>query len=82
MRFFNDFLMARVLTVEGAPVTLGETMEKPISRRANELGQAAIEYLLMTTTLVVCFAAMYGFMQGQVKVLFRAAAVKILRVYY
>lgn len=35
----------------------------------------------MMTALVVCFASMYGFLQGQVRRLFTAAAVKILRVY-
>ena len=41
-----------------------------------------MEYLLMTVALVTCFAALYGFMQGQVKVLFQTAAILILRAYY
>lgn len=48
-------------------------------RREN--GQATIEYLLMMVSMVVCMASMYGFLQGQVRGLFTAAAVKILRVY-
>ena len=50
--------------------------------RRSRAGQTAIEYLLTTVTLVTIFAAMYGFMQGQLKGLFRAAAVRILTSYY
>jgi len=35
----------------------------------------------MMLSLVVVMASMYGFLQGQVRKLFTAAAVKILRVY-
>jgi len=56
-------------------------MEQRFHRRKGRSGQAAVEYLLMMCALVVCFASMYGFLQGQTKKLFAAAAVKILRVY-
>jgi Flp pilus assembly pilin Flp len=45
-------------------------------------GQTAVEYLLTTVTLVMVFASMYGFLQGQVKKLYQAAGVKILTSYY
>ena len=45
-------------------------------------GQAAVEYILTTMVLVTCFAAMYGFIQGQLKVLFVLAGKKILTTYY
>ena len=45
-------------------------------------GQAAVEYILTTLVLVTCFAAMYGFIQGQLKVLFVLAGRKILTTYY
>ena len=54
-------------------------MKRAFSRR--ERGQATVEYLLMMLSLVVVMASMYGFLQGQVRKLFTAAAVKILRVY-
>lgn len=45
-------------------------------------GQAAVEYILTTMVLVTCFAAMYGFIQGQLKLLFILAGKKILSTYY
>ncbi|MBI5239337.1 MAG: hypothetical protein HY926_02610 [Elusimicrobia bacterium] len=45
-------------------------------------GQAAVEYILTTLVLVTCFAAMYGFIQGQLKILFVLAGKKILTTYY
>jgi len=45
-------------------------------------GQATVEYLLTTLVLVTCFAAMYGFMQGELKKLFIIAGKKILNTYY
>ena len=44
--------------------------------------QAAVEYILTTMVLVTCFAAMYGFIQGQLKLLFILAGKKILTTYY
>ncbi len=45
-------------------------------------GQTVVEYLLTTVTLVTIFAAMYGFLQGQLRRLFLIAGVKILKAYY
>jgi hypothetical protein len=45
-------------------------------------GQTVVEYLLTTVTLVTVFAGMYGFLQGQLKILFKLAGVKILTPYY
>jgi hypothetical protein len=45
-------------------------------------GQTVVEYLLTTLTLVTVFAGMYGFLQGQLKVLFKIAGMKILTPYY
>ena len=45
-------------------------------------GQTAVEYLLTTLTLVVVFAGMFGFLQGQLKVLFTKAGIVILTPYY
>ena len=45
-------------------------------------GQAAVEYLLTTVTLVAAFAGLFGFLQGQLKILFRMAGIKILTPYY
>jgi hypothetical protein len=45
-------------------------------------GQAAVEYILTTMILVTCFAAMYGFMQTELKKLFILAGQKILTTYY
>jgi len=41
-------------------------------------GQTVVEYLLTTCALVTAFAGMYGFLQGQLKVLFKAAGMIIL----
>lgn len=41
-----------------------------------------MEYLLTTLTLTVAFAGMYGFLQGQLRNLFRIAGLKILSAYY
>ena len=57
------------------------SMERVSRRGSRNSGQAAVEYLLMMCALVVVFASLYGFLQGQVKRLFTGAAVKILRVY-
>lgn len=38
--------------------------------------------MLTTMALVTVFAGMYGFIQGQMKTLFKTAAVKILTSYY
>ncbi len=45
-------------------------------------GQAAVEYILTTMVLVTCFAAMYGFIQGELKKLFIRAGIVILKTYY
>jgi uncharacterized protein (UPF0333 family) len=45
-------------------------------------GQAAVEYLLTTMTLVVVFAGMHGFLHGQLRNLFKLAGLKILTPYY
>lgn len=45
-------------------------------------GQAAVEYLLTTVSLVMLFVGLYGFLQGQLRDLFRAAGLKILMPYY
>lgn len=50
--------------------------------RRRSRGQTTVEYLLTTLILVTFFASMYGFMQGQLKRLFIAAAIKILTSYY
>ena len=41
-----------------------------------------MEYLLTTLTLVTAFAGMYGFLQGQLKILFKVAGMKILTPYF
>jgi hypothetical protein len=41
-------------------------------------GQTVVEYLLTTLTLVTVFAGMYGFLQGQLKNLFKMAGMLIL----
>lgn len=41
-----------------------------------------MEYLLTTVTLVTVFAGMYGFLQGQLKTLFKIAGLKILTPYF
>jgi hypothetical protein len=50
--------------------------------RMGRPGQAAVEYILTTMVLVTCFAAMYGFIQSQLKTLFILAGKKILATYY
>lgn len=50
--------------------------------RKGRRGQAAVEYLLTTMTLVTLFAGMYGFLNGQLRKLFIQAGMKILRAYY
>ena len=45
-------------------------------------GQTVVEYLLTTLTLVTAFAGMYGFLQGQLKILFKVAGMKILTPYF
>lgn len=47
-----------------------------------ERGQSLIEYMFATLGLLMLFSGMYGFMQGQLKKLFTAAARVILRAYY
>jgi hypothetical protein len=54
---------------------------KSTFRLKNRRGQSAVEYLLTTMALVTLFAGMYGFLQGQIRVLFKAAGVKILTSY-
>ena len=56
-------------------------MRQRISRRRSR-GQSTVEYLLTTMVLVTVFAGMYGFIQSQMKVLFKTAAIKILTSYY
>jgi len=45
-------------------------------------GQSTVEYMLTTMVLVTIFSGMYGFIQGQMKSLFKTAAIKILKSYY
>jgi hypothetical protein len=45
-------------------------------------GQTVVEYLLTTLTLVTVFAGMYGFLQGQLRTLFKIAGIKILTPYF
>ena len=54
----------------------------PKRQSRGRAGQAAVEYLLTTMVLVTCFAAMYGFMQQQLRRLFVQAGTKILTAYY
>jgi Flp pilus assembly pilin Flp len=55
-------------------------MRKRILRRLliGKGGQTVVEYLLTTLTLVTVFAGMYGFLQGQLKTLFKLAGMLIL----
>ena len=55
-------------------------MRKRIFRRLliGKGGQTVVEYLLTTLTLTVVFAGMYGFLQGQLKILFKLAGMLIL----
>ena len=59
-------------------------MRRRFSRRLllGKAGQTVVEYLLTTLTLVTVFAGMYGFLQGQLKILFKVAGMKILTPYY
>ena len=41
-----------------------------------------VEYLLTTLTLVTVFAGMFGFLQGQLRNLFKIAGMKILSPYF
>ena len=41
-----------------------------------------VEYLLTTVLLVTVFAGLYGFLQAQLKTLFKIAGIKILTPYY
>ena len=50
-----------------------------IGKRAR--GQTAVEYLLTTVVLSMCFAGMYGFMQKQLTQLYKQAAKVILTRY-
>lgn len=83
----NNILIDGALTVPGAAVTLVEkSMRGGLIRRGalarERAGQTAVEYLMTTLFLTIAFSGMYGFMQGQLKTLFRAAAIKILTSYY
>lgn len=73
--------MDGLLTMPGAAVTLRKMSGRSDSRRGSR-GQSTVEYLLTTMALVTAFAGMYGFIQGQMKILFKTAAIKILTSYY
>jgi hypothetical protein len=66
------------------PLLHSERMSEAFLRRTllGKGGQTVVEYLLTTVTLVTVFAAMYGFLQGQLRRLFIIAGVKILKTYY
>lgn len=66
------------------PLLHSQRMSKAFLRRTllGKGGQTVVEYLLTTVTLVTIFAAMYGFLQGQLRRLFIIAGVKILKTYY
>lgn len=66
------------------PLLHCKRMSKGFLRRTlyGKRGQTVVEYLLTTVTLVTIFAAMYGFLQGQLRSLFLIAGVKILKTYY
>ena len=72
--------MDGVLTWMGSGATLN-TMMTPASRRSQR-GQSTVEYLLMMMALVTCFSGMYGFLQGELKKMYKLAAIAILRSYY
>ena len=75
--------MASVLTRSWAAVTLTMMRTRSLSRLVKgKRGQTAVEYLLTTVTLVTFFAGMYGFLQGQLRGLFKLAGIKILTPYY
>ena len=61
-------------------MNLGGCLKRAVRGRSR--AQAAVEYILTTMVLVTCFAAMYGFMQGELKKLFILAGQKILATYY
>lgn len=44
-------------------------------------GQTAVEYLLTTVALAVAFSSLFAILQNQLKILFKAAGVKILLPY-
>ncbi len=50
--------------------------------RRKERGQSTVEYLLISMALVLFFAAMFRFLQGQLATLFKSAGIKILTSYY
>ena len=52
-----------------------------IGRYRTRFGQATVEYLLTTMILVTIFAALYGFLHGQVKDMFIVAGTRILISY-
>ena len=58
------------------------TQRRMANKSRGESGQAAIEYLLTTLTLVTIFAGMYGFLHGALRTLFIRAGVRILTSYY
>lgn len=66
------------------PLLHSKCMSEAFLRRTllGKGGQTVVEYLLTTVTLVTIFAAMYGFLQGQLRRLFLIAGVKILKAYY
>jgi len=75
--------MGRDLTRSVTAVTLATMRTRSLSRIIRgKRGQTAVEYLLTTVTLVTVFAGMYGFLQGQLKMLFLRAGIKILTPYY
>lgn len=59
----------------------GAVKLKNKASKGSQSGQAAIEYLLITVSLVMFFSGMYGFLQGQVSRLFKAAGIVILTSY-
>ena len=85
MKKLNSFLMFAALTTGGSAVTLANMRgirSCSSLRLGPRSGQTAVEYLLTTLTLVTAFAGLYGFLQGQLKRLFTAAAIRILTSYY
>ena len=75
--------MGRDLTRSVTAVTLTTMRTRSLSRMIKgKRGQTAVEYLLTTVTLATVFAGMYGFLQGQLRMFFRIAGIKILPPYY
>lgn len=71
------------MTLLWAAVTLKKMRIQSLRRTLiGKKGQTVVEYLLTTVTLVTVFAGMYGFLQGQLRNLFKLAGVKILTPYY